>query len=116
MQTCMVNLNDVTINCQELTKLFDLLCWKVMHNNDLTEAAQSRSSKDMLPRENVLDFNLLKCHSLCFRVSRTGYWPGFKINVWKIYCYFEKFIQFSKVSPFNVKRWKSVWIRACAAR
>ena len=29
------NLYDVTINCQELTKLVDLLCWKIMHNNDL---------------------------------------------------------------------------------
>lgn len=29
------NSYDVTINCQELTKFVDLLCWKIMHNNDL---------------------------------------------------------------------------------
>ena len=51
-------------------------------------------SGDMLPRKNVLDFNALKCHSLGFRVSRTGYWPGFKVKAWKIYFRFLKVIQF----------------------
>ena len=66
----------------------------------------------MLPRKNVLDFNARKCHSLRFRVFRTGYWPGFKVKAWKIYFHLLKVIHFSKVWPFYVKRWKPVWIRA----
>ena len=37
-----------------------------------------RGSGDIQPGKKDLDFNSLKCHSLGFRVFRTGYWPGFK--------------------------------------
>ena len=58
---------------------------------------------DMLPREKVLDFNALKCHSLRFRVFWTGYWPGFKVKAWKIYFYFLNVTHLSKVRPFYVR-------------
>ena len=71
-----------------------------------TEAAKARPSNEggpgtCYPGKNVLDFNLLKCHSLCFRVFRTGYWPGFKIKAWKNLLLLKGYPFFSKSDRFT---------------
>ena len=66
--------------------LFWRWSWENGGRFSITEVAKVRPSNDgargLLPRKKVL-----KCHPLSFRIFRTGYCPGFKIKVWKIYFY-----------------------------